>query len=161
MGTSVHNTVSLEEYGLTPNDEEQQTQWLLFTLGNESYGVDVLHVQEILQYPEISPVPGSPEYVLGIINLRGEVITVCDIRMMLGLADQAITKETRIVMMELADQKMGILVDNVNKIIKIKASDIDTTTLSEGNRIIQGTWQQKGQLYILLSINELMKGNPD
>lgn len=53
MGTSVHNTESLEEYGLTPNDDEQQTQWLLFTLGNESYGIDVLHVQEILQYPEI------------------------------------------------------------------------------------------------------------
>ena len=46
MGTSVHNTESMEEYGLTPNDDEQ-TQWLLFTLGNESYGIDVLHVQEI------------------------------------------------------------------------------------------------------------------
>ena len=53
----MHNTESLEDYGLTTSDDEQQTQWLIFTLGNESYGIDILHVQEILQYPEISSVP--------------------------------------------------------------------------------------------------------
>lgn len=74
----MHNIENLEEYGLIQSDDDQLTQWLTFTLGKESYGVDVLHVQEIIQYPEISPVPGSPVYVLGIINLRGEVITVCD-----------------------------------------------------------------------------------
>lgn len=155
----MHNTESLEEYGLTSNDDDQQTQWLMFNLGNESYGVDVLHVQEILQYPEVSPVPGAPDYVLGIINLRGEVVTVCDIRMMLGLAGKMITSDTCIIMMELGDQKMGILVDNVTKILKVKISEIDPTTVSEGNQTIQGTWQQKGKLYILLSINELMKGD--
>ncbi len=132
---------------------------MIFSLGNESYSIDALHVQEILQYPDVSPVPGAPDYVLGIINLRGEVVTVCDMRMMLGQVSKVITNNTRIIMMELDDQKMGILVDSVTKILKVKTSEIDPTTVSEGNKTIHGTWQQKGKLYILLSINELMKGD--
>lgn len=157
----MHNIENLEEYGLTQSNDDRLTQWLIFILGNESYGIDVRQVQEVIQYPEISPVPGSPVYVLGIINLRGEVITVCDMRAMLGLPDKAITNETRVILMELDDQKLGINVDNVAEIINIKTSEIDTTTVSEGNQTILGTWQKKGKLYILLSINELMKGDDD
>ncbi|MCK5649383.1 MAG: chemotaxis protein CheW [Gammaproteobacteria bacterium] len=70
-------------------------------------------------------------------------MTVCDIRMMLGFAAKENTTDTGIIMMELGDQKMGILVDNITKILKVKTSEIDPTTVSEGNQTIQGTWAAK------------------
>lgn len=68
----MRNTEGLEEDGMIQSSDDPQTQWLTFTLGNETYAVDVLHVQEVLRCPEISPVPGAPVPVLSIINLRGE-----------------------------------------------------------------------------------------
>lgn len=137
---------------------DPQMQWLTFTLSNETYGVDVLHVQEVLRCPEISPVPGAPVHVLGIINLRGEVITVNDMRAMLGLPGAEITDQTRIVLMELDGEKQGMLVDSVTKIININASEMEAIAMSgEKNQTIHGTYQKKEKLYILLSSHELLK----
>jgi len=139
------------------NADDPQTQWLTFTLSNETYGVDVLHVQEVLRCPEISPVPGAPAHVLGMINLRSEVITVNDMRAMLGLPGAEVTDQTRIVLMGLDDQKLGILVDSVAEIINIKASEMETTMISaEGRQFIHGTCQKKDKLYIFLSTHELL-----
>ena len=148
----------MEKDDLTQSNDDPQTPWLTFTLGSESYGVDALQVQEVLQCPEISPVPGAPAHVLGIINIRGEVITVNDMRSMLGLPDAEITDQTRIVLMESDGQKQGMLVDSITEIINVRASEIETTTTGgEGNSMIQGTYPMKDKLYILLSANELMK----
>ncbi len=138
--------------------DDPQTQWLTFTLGKETYGIEVLHVQEVFRCPEISPVPGAPTTVLGIINLRGEVITVNDIRVMLGLPEVGVTDQTRIILMELAGQKLGMLVDSVAEIITNKASGMEPTPMSaQGNPFIQATCQKKDKLYILLSTHELLK----
>ena len=65
--------------------EDEVLQWVTFQLENETYGINVMQVQEVLRYTEIAPVPGAPEYVLGIINLRGNVVTVIDTRSRFGL----------------------------------------------------------------------------
>ena len=75
------------------NDEV--LQWVTFQLEEETYGINVMQVREVLRYTEIAPVPGAPDYVLGIINLRGNVVTVIDTRSRFGLIDGEITDNTR------------------------------------------------------------------
>ncbi len=138
--------------------DDPQTQWLTFILGKETYGVEVLHVQEVFRCPDISPVPGAPTTVLGIINLRGEVITVNDMRTMLGLPTAEVTDQTRIILMELDGQKLGMLVDSVAEIIVNKTSEMEATPMcAQGNPFIQATCQKKDKLYILLLTHELLK----
>jgi len=115
-------------------------------------------VQEVFRYPEISPVPGAPTFVLGIINLRGEVITVNDMRAMLRLPGVEVSDQTRIVLMEFAGQKLGMLVDSVAEIITNKASEMEATPMSaQGNPFVQAACQKKDKLYIPLLTHELLK----
>ena len=90
--------------------EDPILQWVTFRLDNETYGINVMQVQEVLRYTEIAPVPGAPSYVLGIINLRGNVVTVIDTRQRFGLDSSDVTDNTRIVIIEADKQVVGILV---------------------------------------------------
>ncbi len=76
--------------------EDEVLQWVTFQLENETYGINVMQVQEVLRYTEIAPVPGAPEYVLGIINLRGNVVTVIDTRSRFGLPSGDVGVRTRV-----------------------------------------------------------------
>ena len=80
------------------NDEV--LQWVTFQLEEETYGINVMQVREVLRYTEIAPVPGAPEYVLGIINLRGSVVTVIDTRSRFNLMEGEVTDNTRIIVIE-------------------------------------------------------------
>ena len=92
--------------------DDQVTQWGTFRLGDEIYGVNVMQIREVLRYTEITPVPGAPYYVLGIINLRGNVVTVIDTRTRFGLNPGEIDNNTRIVIVEVDKQVIGMLVDS-------------------------------------------------
>lgn len=85
--------------------EDPVLQWVTFRLDDETYGINVMQVQEVLRYSEIAPVPGAPDYVLGIINLRGNVVTVIDTRQRFGLTSTDVTDNTRIVIIE-ADKQV-------------------------------------------------------
>src|SRR3990170_7687957 len=93
--------------------EDPLVQWVTFRLDNETYGVNVMQVQEVLRMTEIAPVPGAPDYVLGIINLRGNVVTVIDTRKRFGLELREVDDATRIVITEIEQQVIGMLVDAV------------------------------------------------
>ena len=95
--------------------EDQVLQYVTFRLDDETYGINVMQIQEVLRYSEIAPVPGAPHYVLGIINLRGNVVTVIDTRTRFGLPEAEVTDQTRIVVLELEGQVVGVLVDSVGK----------------------------------------------
>lgn len=97
------------------NDEV--LQWVTFQLEEETYGINVMQVREVLRYTEIAPVPGAPDYVLGIINLRGNVVTVIDTRSRFGLMQGEITDNTRIIVIESERQVIGILVDSVAEVV--------------------------------------------
>ena len=107
------------------NDEV--LQWVTFQLEEETYGINVMQVREVLRYTEIAPVPGAPDYVLGIINLRGNVVTVIDTRSRFGLMEGEITDNTRIIVIESEHQVIGILVDSVAEVVYLRSSEIDTT----------------------------------
>jgi len=142
---------------IDPNDEI--LQWVTFTLENETYGINVMQVQEVLRYTEIAPVPGAPLYVLGIINLRGNVVTVIDTRSRFGLELTEITDNTRIVIIEADKQVIGILVDKVAEVVYLKSSEIDEAPNvgnDESAQFIQGVSNREGELLILVDLNKLL-----
>lgn len=134
-------------------------QWVTFCLDSEVYGINVMQVQEVLRYTEIAPVPGAPEYVLGIINLRGSVVTVIDTRLRFGLQTAEITDNTRIVIIESDSQVVGILVDAVAEVVYLRQSEIETAP-NIGNedkaQFIQGVCHKDNTLLILVDLEKLM-----
>jgi len=142
---------------IDPNDEV--LQWVTFKLETETYGINVMQVQEVLRYTEIAPVPGAPDYVLGIINLRGNVVTVIDTRSRFGLNSNDITDSTRIVIIEAEKQVIGILVDSVAEVVYLKASEIDAAPNvgnDESAKFIQGVSNRDGELLILVDLDQLL-----
>jgi len=134
-------------------------QWVTFRLGNETYGINVMQVREVLRYTEIAPVPGAPSYVIGIINLRGNVVTVIDTRERFGLAPEEVTDNTRIVILESDDQVVGIMVDSVAEVVYLRESEIEIAPNvgnDESSRYIQGVCHKNDTLLILIEIEKLL-----
>lgn len=134
-------------------------QWVTFRLADEIYGINVMQVQEVLRVSEIAPVPGAPHYVLGIINLRGNVVTVIDTRIRLGLPTAELTDATRIVIIEGAKHVVGILVDCVAEVVDLNMSELESAP-NVGNddsaRYIQGVASHGDELLILVDLNKLL-----
>lgn len=141
------------------NADDTILQWVTFRLENETYGVNVMQVQEVLRYTEIAPVPGAPSYVLGIINLRGNVVTVIDTRNRFGLAGTEVTDNTRIVIIEAESHVVGILVDAVAEVVYLRQSEIETAPNvgnDESAKFIQGVCHKNDQLLILVDLDKLL-----
>ncbi|MBU2925273.1 chemotaxis protein CheW [Colwellia sp. 4_MG-2023] len=140
-------------------ENDEVLQWVTFKLENETYGINVMQVQEILRYSEVAPVPGAPVYVLGIINLRGNVVTVIDTRSRFGLEPSDVTDNTRVVVIELEQQVIGILVDSASEVVYLKASEIDDAPNvgnEESAQFIQGVSNRDGELLILVDLDKLL-----
>lgn len=143
--------------------EKSQTdlisQWVTFFLDGEMYGVNVLQVQEVLRVNEIAPVPGAPEYVLGIINLRGNIVTVIDTRQRFGLREKELDDTSRIVIIEVANNVIGILVDSVAEVVYLRESEIESAPnvgSRDSSRYIQGVSNRDSKLLILVDLNKLL-----
>ena len=135
------------------------TRWVTFHLDKEVYGIDVMQVQEVLRYSEIAPVPGSPDYVLGIINLRGNVVTVIDTRMRFGIEPMEVTDSSRIVIIEAGGQVVGILVDSVAEVVDLSVDDIDPAPnigTEESAQFIKGVANLGQELLIIIDLNKLL-----
>jgi len=139
--------------------KDEIIQWVTFQLSDETYGIRVLKVQEVQRYSEVSPIPGAPSYVLGIINLRGSVISVLNTREKFGLPDIETTDDTRIVILESGKQVIGILVDCVAEVVSLAASEIDLAP-NVGNedsaKFIDGVSNKNGELVILLDSDKIL-----
>lgn len=134
-------------------------QWVTFMLRSETYGINVMQVREVLRYTEIAPVPGAPSHVLGIINLRGNVVTVLDMRTLFGLEPSDVTNETRVIVIETSTQVVGLMVDSVAEVVYLKSSEIDTTPTvgtDEGSKFIQGICNRNDTLLLLVNLNRLL-----
>lgn len=134
-------------------------QWVTFKLAGEKYGVNVMQVQEVLRYTEIAPVPGAPGYVLGIINLRGKVVTVVDTRTRFALPMEEVTDNTRIIVIEAESHVLGIMVDSVAEVVYLKQSEIETApnvTNDESAKFIQGVCHKNDELLILIELEKFL-----
>jgi len=143
----------------TKVSDDPMLQWVTFRLAGETYGVNVMQVQEVLRYSEIAPVPGAPPYVLGIINLRGNVVTVIDTRHRFGLEPGEMTDNTRIVIIEADNHVVGILVDSVAEVVYLRQSEIETAPNvgnDESAKFIQGVCHKNDELLILIELDKLL-----
>ena len=103
----------------TKKDQKELLQLVSFKIGDEEFGVDILSVQEINRMSQITKVPNTPDFIEGVINLRGRVIPVIDLRVKLGMPRKDHDKNTRIVVVELKGQTIGFIVDEVNEVLRI------------------------------------------
>jgi purine-binding chemotaxis protein CheW len=134
-------------------------QWVTFHLEDEVYGMNVMQVQEVLRITEIAPVPGAPDYVLGIINLRGNVVTVIDTRRRFGLIPHEIDDMTRIIVVEVNGNVIGMLVDSVAEVVYLHQSEIDTApnvSNDDSSRFIQGVSSRDEKLLILVDVDKFL-----
>ena len=140
-------------------EDDATLRWVTFFLSQEKYGINVMQVQEVLRVTEIAPVPGAPDYVLGIINLRGNVVTVIDTRQRFGLQSKEMDDSSRIVIVESGDQVVGILVDSVAEVIDLQLSEIESAPnvgTEDSSRFIQGVASQQEELLIIIDLNKLL-----
>jgi len=138
---------------------DEVSQLVTFRLMDETYGINVMQVQEVLRISEIAPVPGAPGYVLGIINLRGNVVTVIDTRTRFGLPTGELDDASRIVIIESEQQVVGILVDSVAEVVELRQSEIDSAPNignEESSRYIQGVASRDEDLLIVVDLNKLL-----
>ncbi len=139
--------------------DDSLLQLVLFRLSGEIYGVNVLQVQEILRITDIAPVPGASNDIIGIINLRGNVVTVIDARMRFGLVAREPDYDSRIIIVESGDEMTGILVDSVVEVIDLYASTIESTpkvNKEDSSRYIQGVSNYDGVLLILVDLEAFL-----
>jgi len=141
-------------------EKDPITQWVTFFLASEKYGIQVMQVQEVLRIADIAPVPGAPDYVMGIINLRGNVVTVIDSRKRFGLPEQESDDSTRIVIIETESQQVvGIVVDSVAEVAELRTSEIESAPNlgnDDSSRFIQGVCNKEDELLILVDVEKLL-----
>lgn len=139
-------------------------KYLTFVLGRESYGIAVLKIREIIRVTDITSVPQMPEYIRGVINLRGKIIPVIDLRVRFGLGNADTTERTCIVVVQVtlpsgAAAQMGLVVDDVEEVANIAAGDIEPTPdfgTTLDTEYLLGMAKLKGKVKILLDINRVL-----
>lgn len=137
----------------------QEGKYLSFALGNEIYGVGILDVREIIGMMDITAVPQMPKYIKGVINLRGKVIPVIDLRLKFGMESVEYTEETCIIVLSVSDTLMGVLVDRVCEVLDIARESIEDTP-DFGSRVntdfILGLGKIEDQVTMLLDIQRIL-----
>ena len=134
-------------------------QLVTFTLGQEEYAVDILKVQEINRMKEITRVPNSPSYVEGVINLRGKVIPVVDLRKKFDLVEKENDEQSRIMIMDIQGITMGLVVDSVSEVLRIPSNTVEPTPPMASNisaEFIKGIAKLEDRLIILLDMDRLL-----
>ncbi len=138
-------------------------QLVSFHIGGEEFGLDILKVQEIIRIQELTRVPNSPDFVDGVINLRGKVIPVIALRKRFGLEELAHDKQTRIVVIEVKGNVLGFIVDSVSEVLRIPADTVEPPPrLGKVEReYVSGVGKLDNRLLILLDVDRLMSDAED
>ncbi|TYP00219.1 CheW protein [Geothermobacter ehrlichii] len=133
-------------------------KYLTFHIADEDYGIEIRHVTEIIGIQAITDVPDLPEFIRGVINLRGNVIPVMDVRLRFRLPEKPYEERTCIVVVNVDDKTVGLVVDRVNEVVDISDKDIEPPprTKSESSQYILGMGKIGDQVKILLDVRRLL-----
>ena len=134
-------------------------QLVSFRLDQEEYGIEITKVQEIILMGQITRVPQTPDFIKGLINLRSTVIPIVDLRLRFGLAQEKITDETRIMVVNVAGKTIGIIVDAVSEVLRIAQEQIappPPTVAGLGREYLTGLVKLEKRLLILLDIDKIL-----
>jgi purine-binding chemotaxis protein CheW len=137
----------------------RETHVVGFRVGRETYGVPIASLREIVRVPEITAVPDAPDYLEGIINLRGRIISVVDLRKRFGQAATGINRHSRILVVEHRGRLAGMIVDSASEVLKIPESEIETAPamMREGGLdCVTGLGKYQGRLILLLDIGKVL-----
>lgn len=139
--------------------EGEVVQLVSFMLDDVEYGIDILRVHEILRFPEMTRLPNTPPFIKGVINLRGNVIPVVDMRIRFGFPEADVTDLTRIIVVETGGKQVGILVDNVYQVVRLPVSSIDPpsdliTGIAED--FISGIGRLRDRLIVMLNMTQII-----
>ena len=141
--------------------DDELIQLVTFSIGVEEFGVDILKVQEIIRTMEITKVPRAQDFVEGVINLRGKVIPIIDLRRRFGLSSKEYDKHTRIIVIEINNMIVGFVVDSVSEVLRIPAGTIEPpppVVAGLDSDYISGVGKLHDRLLILLDLDKLLSG---
>ncbi|MCX5689882.1 MAG: chemotaxis protein CheW [Planctomycetota bacterium] len=144
--------------GSRQQDASDQLQLVTFEVGSEQFAIDILSVQEINRMMQITRVPQSPDCLEGVINLRGRIIPVIDLRKRFGLSKAECNEDSRIVVVEVVGRVLGFIVDRVNEVLRVDNSIVDAApamTTSVERDYIRGVAKLENRLVILLDLARL------
>jgi len=160
MSLATHNTVSSTPTGVL--DAASNNEFLTFILGNEEYGVDILKVQEIRGYDTVTRLPDSPDYVKGVINLRGTIVPVLDLRIKFNVGTVEYNSFTVMIILNIAKRVVGIVVDGVSDVIQLTTEQLrPPPELGAGgngaSQFITGIGALEDRMLILVDIERLLR----
>lgn len=144
-------------------DEEKDTTkdlYMTFNIDNEIYGIEIASIKEIIEMVPITRVPESPDYVLGIINLRGDIVGVLDVRKRFMKEPKAYDTQTCIIVVEHKEYVLGLIVDSVNEVLTIEESKISappSAKLNHHNQFIRNIGQLESGVVLLLDLEKLLQ----
>jgi purine-binding chemotaxis protein CheW len=155
--------VRAEQHTEVAGSEEGQSQYLTFLLGVEMFAIPILNIKEIIEYGHLTTVPMMPEFIRGVINLRGSVVPVVDLAVRFGRKSGDVTRRTCIVIIEIESedekQDVGVVVDTVNEVLEIPRSEIEQAP-SFGARIradfIGGMGKIAGKFVVILDVSHVL-----
>jgi purine-binding chemotaxis protein CheW len=130
-----------------------------FQVGRETYGVPITSLHEIVRVPEITVVPDAPDYLEGVINLRGKIVSVMDLRKRFGDKQATLNKQNRILVVEHAGKLAGLIVDSATEVLKIASTDVEAppSAFQEGGlNCVTGLGKVRGRLIVLLDMTKLL-----
>ena len=149
----------MEEMSLEVTHNEG-IQLITFILGEEKYGLDILAVRELISYPEgLTQIPGMPDFIVGMFNLRGLVIPVMDLRKKFGMAFEELHEYSVIIIVQVEEKNIGLIVDSVADVIFVKEEHIQETTemaVHVDIKFIKGVAKTKDEMVILMDIDHLL-----
>lgn len=150
-----------EFVGIFADDSEdtQRGKFLTFSVGDESYGIEINHVTEIIGIQEITEVPGMPDYVKGIINLRGKIIPVIEVRLRFKKQSIPYDDRTCIIVIDIKDISIGLIIDNVSEVLSIDEENIVPPPTSEKgyhNNYVKGIGKVSNEVKLLLDCDLLV-----
>jgi purine-binding chemotaxis protein CheW len=153
----VHDTEDLYE---REEPMEESLQIIVFRLAREWYGVEIIKVKEIIKVGKLTHLPHSPEHIVGIINLRGNILSVTDLKTMFNLLHEEPTEKTRIIAIESGILETGLLVDEVVESIEVPLSKIEAPLLTlplEGGKYIEGQCRVGNKLVALINVEKVLE----
>jgi purine-binding chemotaxis protein CheW len=152
--------LDLEDINEELDEDAQKNRFLTFHLGKESYGIEIQYVTEIIVMQEITKVPDLPESIIGVVNLRGNVISVMDMRKRFHLESKEIDDRTCIIVVNVEEIAIGLLVDTVNEVLEIPEEQVDPPPKTHSgikSNYIMGMGKVEDQVKILLNIENILQ----
>ena len=140
--------------------DSMEGRYLTFVLAEEGYGLEIRYVTEIIGIQQVTGIPDMPHHVIGVLNLRGKVIPIIDVRMRFHLEERAYDDRTCIIVVDVEDNSVGLVVDKVSEVVDIPLSEIEPTPMSgtkSANTYIRGLGKIGDQVKILLDIERLIQ----